>query len=268
MVIVDSHCHVSLSWYEPVESLLFQMDRHGVAHAVLIQMQGQFDNSYLFECVRRYPGRFSPVVLVDAARSDAVDALARLADEGASGVRFGATTRSPGADPLAIWRAAANLGLAVSCAGKAADFASGSFAELVTALPGLSIVVEHLGSVSQPDRDETERAARLSGFALACFPNVLIKATGLGEFCRRASPVTEPDPFARPEPPLLEKALAAFGSRRVMWGSDYPPVSGREGYGNALRLPRERFAALSNVTDADLDRIFGGTALTVFPVRG
>ena len=62
MVIVDSHCHVSSNWYEPVESLLFQMDRHGVAHAVLIQMQGRFDNSYQFDCVRRYPGRWEVAV--------------------------------------------------------------------------------------------------------------------------------------------------------------------------------------------------------------
>ncbi len=38
MIIVDSHCHISPVWYEPVESLLFQMDRNDVAHAVLIQM--------------------------------------------------------------------------------------------------------------------------------------------------------------------------------------------------------------------------------------
>ena len=81
-------------------------------------------------------------------------------------------------------------------------------------------------------------------------------------------PVTEPVPFAQPEPPLLGRTLEAFGSERMMWGSDYPPVSGREGYGNALRLPMERLGALPAVTETDLGRIFGGTALSVFPVRG
>ena len=55
-MIADSHCHVSPHWYEPVESLLFQMDRNGVEHAVLIQMQSQFDNSYQQECIQRFPG--------------------------------------------------------------------------------------------------------------------------------------------------------------------------------------------------------------------
>lgn len=268
MVIVDSHCHVSPSWYEPVESLVFQMERHGVAHAVLIQMQGQFDNSYQFDCVRRFPGRFAPVVVLDATRPDAPTTLAQLAAEGASGVRLMPTTRSPGPDPLAIWRAAVNLGLAVSCGGYAADFASEAFAELVATFPEVPIVVEHLASINQPERDETERAERLRAFALARFPNVYIKLPGLGEVFRRALPVTEPDPFVKPGPPVLAQALKAFGSHRLMWGSDYPPVSAREGYGNALRLPMERLAALPTVDDDDLARIFGGTALSVFPVRG
>ncbi len=131
MVIADSHCHVSPYWYEPVESLLFQMDRNGVEHAVLIQMQSQFDNSYQQECIQRFPGRFASVVIVDTDRTDAVDELERLAGEGASGVRLKPSIRSPGEDPLAIWRAAERLGLPVSCIGSSSEFASNEFAEIV-----------------------------------------------------------------------------------------------------------------------------------------
>jgi L-fuconolactonase len=268
MIVVDGHCHASLVWYEPVESLLDQMERNDVRHAVLIQMQGEFDNTYQFDCVRRYPGRFAPVVLVDVASADAPETLARLAGEGASGVRLSATARSLGDDPLAIWRQAARLGLSISCAGSATDFASPEFAALVESVPKVRIVLEHLGSLSRPDRDDAERAARIKAFELARFPNVLIKATGLGEFCRRAIPIAEPEPFAQPEPPHLREALDAFGPRRLIWGSDFPPVSSREGYRNALRLPMARFAAMPEIGDDELAAIFGGTALSVFPVRG
>src|SRR5579859_1824117 len=105
MLIVDSHCHVSDCWYEPVESLLFQMDRNGVEKAILIQMNGQANNAYQAACVRKYPGRFASVVVVDAGRTDAPATLERLAAEGASGVRLSPGTRSPGDDPLAIWHA-------------------------------------------------------------------------------------------------------------------------------------------------------------------
>jgi L-fuconolactonase len=265
MPIIDSHCHVSPHWYEPVESLLWQMERHGVDGAVLIQMQGQTNNDYQFDCVRRFPGRFAPVVIVDASLPDAPGSLARLAGAGASGVRLGATTRSPGDDPLAIWRAAARLGLAVSCAGTSAEFAADEFAGLAATLLELPIVIEHLGSVSRPDADEGHDALRRRVFALARFPNLYMKVPGLGEFCRRALPVKQPFPFVEPIPPYLDLALEAFGPGRMMWGSDYPPVSSREGYGNALRLPLDRFAALG---PDDRDRIFGGTALAIFPPRG
>ncbi len=268
MAIVDAHCHVSQYWYEPVEVLLAQMERNGVGHAVLVQMQGQFNNDYQSECLRRFPGRFASVVLVDAAAADAPETLGRLVDDGASGVRLSATTRSPGDDPLLIWREAERLGLAISCAGAASDFAAPEFADLVEALPGLTIVLEHLGSLNRPDRTERDRLDRQKVFALARYSNVFMKIPGLGEFCERANPATEPNPFVQPEPDLLAQAVSAFGPHRLMWGSDYPPVSSREGFANALRQPMDRIRGLPGVSDADVERIFGGTALAVFPVHG
>jgi len=64
-----------------------------------------------------------------------------------------------------------------------------------------------------------------------------------------------------PIPPLLPSAYAAFGANRMMWGSDYPPVSMREGYRNALRFTMERFADKSEEEQAS---IFGGVAGHLF----
>ena len=36
-------------------------------------------------------------------------------------------------------------------------------------------------------------------------------------------------------PPLFEMARDAFGVKRMMWGSDFPPSAAREGYANTLR---------------------------------
>jgi L-fuconolactonase len=264
MIVADAHCHASLAWYEPVETLLFQMERYSVSHAVLVQIQGQTNNDYQFACVRRYPGRFANVVIVDTDEADAPETLARLAAQGASGVRLRATTRSPGEDPLAIWRAAGRLGLSVSCAGASVDFATETFARLVGALPEVTIVLEHLGSLSRPDRDDTERALRQQVLSLARFPNCCIKITGLGEFAQRALPVREPFPFVQPIPSLLQQVYDAFGPQRMLWGSDYPPSSGREGYGSTLRLPMEQ---LADKPEEDRTLIFGGTALRIFPPR-
>src|SRR5438552_13849082 len=106
MVIVDAHCHVSELFFEPVELLLYQMERNEVQHAVLIQIRGQYDNSYQEECIRRCPGKFSSVVMVNVQRNDALVALEESVNRGAVGVRLRV------ADAEAVWRHAATLGIA------------------------------------------------------------------------------------------------------------------------------------------------------------
>lgn len=261
MVIVDTHCHVSPAWYEPVESLLHQMDANGVEHAVLVQMHGQTSNEYQFECVRRFPDRLASVVLVDTESPNAVPELKRLAERGACGVRLPATARSPGEDPLAIWREAAQLGLPVTSGGRSAGFASEAFAQLVQALPDLAVIIEHLGSSNAPDGEPAPYEIRRQVFDLSRFSNVYIKVHGLGEFCTRALPVAEPFPFEKPIPPLLEMACEAFGAGRMMWGSDYPPVSAREGYRNALQFTMDQLVSKS---EEDRNLIFGGVAVRLF----
>ncbi len=262
-MIVDTHCHVALGWYEPVEALVDQMDRNGVGQAVLVQIQGQTNNEYQRRCVERFPDRLVSVVIVDTQSPDAARQLEREKELGARGVRFTASTRSPGDDPLLIWRAAARLGLPVTCGGTASAFASDEFAALVETLPELPIIVEHLGSVNHPDGEGSPYETRRKVFALARFPNAYLKIHGLGEFAKRAMPVREPFPFEEPIPPLLELAYEAFGADHLLWGSDFPPVSGREGYANALRLTMDRFADKS---EQDRSRIFGGTAAELYGI--
>ena len=70
-----------------------------------------------------------------------------------------------------------------------------------------------------------------------------------------------PFPFERDGLALLDLAYESFGAARMLWGSDYPPVSGREGYTNALRLPHAHFAGNA---ESDRDLIFGGVARKVY----
>jgi L-fuconolactonase len=259
--IVDSHCHVALGWYEPVEVLVGQMDRNGVEQAVLIQINGQTDNSYQMACVRKHPDRLRSVVIVDTDRPDAPDVLERLVSEGATGIRLRPSVRSPGDDPLAIWKKAAALGISVSSGGTREEFADDAFAEVFEACPTLPIVIEHLGSLTWEDFAGGAMTPRPKMFDLARFPNAYVKICGLGEFAQRAMPVREPFPFVEPIPPLLELAYQAFGPSRIMWGSDYPPVSRREGYSNALRLT---MAQLRDKSDNERALMFGDVAAKVF----
>lgn len=258
MLIVDTHCHASPVWFQPVETLLNEMNMAAVDKALLVQIRGEFDNSYLVECMRRFPGRFSVIAMVDTDRPEAGDVLEGWVRQGCEGLRLGPSTRSPGRNPLAIWRKAADLGIATSCLGALAEFASPQFESLFKEFPNMPIIIEHLGG-GGTDRSEgwTEYKKVLG---LARYPNAYMKVPGLGELCPRPMPMIHPNPFPR-VPPLIEMAIDAFGAKRLMWGSDFPPVANREGYRNALRFPMELIPFKS---PADKEWVFGNTAASMF----
>ena len=66
-------------------------------------------------------------------------------NQGLEGVRLRATLQSPGSDPLAIWRKAADLGIAISVQGTLEEFGSPEFENVIKELPSLNIILEHLG---------------------------------------------------------------------------------------------------------------------------
>ena len=258
MVIVDTHCHALPYWFEPIEILLDQMARNDVAKAVLIQIRGMYDNSYLIECMRRFPGRFSVVAMVDTDMPDAPESLEKWVKEGAEGVRLSPSVRSPGSDPLAIWRKAAELDVAVSSLGSLEEFASSEFKAVVREFPNLNIIIEHLGGGggdTSPPHNTYRKVLRLSQYG-----NTFMKIPGLGEICPRPMPFRQPFPFES-VPPLIEMAIDAFGPSRLMWGSDFPPVASREGYRNALRFPMEHVPFKS---ETDKEWIFGKTAMSLW----
>lgn len=248
MQIVDTHCHIGLHKYEPVEALLFHMQRAGVAQAVFIQYMGNTDNAYLVETIAAHPGKFAAAMLVPA--DDDGSAIRAWAERGIGGIRLAANFRGSGRDPLAHWRAADELGLVISAPSSPATLASAEFAEVLGLFPELSIVIEHLGG-AKPGMTLDDFQPVL---ALAAHDNLTIKLPGFGEFCHL------PCPFEN-VPPLADLALEAFGPRRMMWGSDWPPVSSREGYDSSLSFPLDYFAALS---DDERAWLFGRTAQKVW----
>ncbi len=259
MLIVDTHVHVALHIYEPVEMLLTQMAYNGVEKTLLVQSTTTFDNTYVIECARRFPGRFSVVCRVDVDSPTALDDLEKWSKEGAETVRLRNFHRSPGDDSFALWRKAAELGMSVSVGGPANVFASADFVNLVESLPNLTFVIEHLGGMgifaTDGEREaDPDYALFQQVLRLADYPNTYMKIHGMGEIC--------PAPFPYLDiPPYVEMAYKAFGPRRMLWGSDWPRVILREGYRNALRFTMDQMPFCSR---EDLGWIFGETALSLW----
>ena len=139
--LIDTHAHlISDDWatYRPraftpdlpvperpgftvtAENLLAVMDEHGVEHACLVQ-RGHvygYDNSYILDSARRFPGRFHPIVILDTQDPRTPDTYRRMVrEDGVAGFRM-ANSRpwildtgwmsSPTA--MNIWQACAELG--------------------------------------------------------------------------------------------------------------------------------------------------------------
>ncbi|MDP7161804.1 MAG: amidohydrolase family protein [Dehalococcoidia bacterium] len=257
-MIIDTHCHAGQNWFLPIESLEFEMNQVGVDAAVLIQHGGTYNNDYLFEEAAKRGDRFKVVVMVDPTDPDPLGTLEKLAGQGAAGVRIAPDGAFDAlSDVTDIWRRAGELGLAISSLGNAKQFSAPTFKKIIDDCPDTQIVIEHLAGVGITDPPYTDYESALK---CAQRPNITLKVPGLGEITRRP-PILLPDFRFDNIPPLFEMAHEAFGADRMMWGSDYPPSAGREGYGNALEGVRNHPAfAMGD----DVDWVLGGTAARVW----
>lgn len=229
--IVDTHVHAGLTKYEPIESLIDQMFRHRVDCAVLVQHAGEFDNRYLIECAQRFPGRFVVAALVDVTQPDAADHLSALveASPAVQGVRLNlAQLLQQDAGAEATWRRADELGLNITLSASLRGLASDDMIRVAERFTQVRLHIEHLGHPDPMEPEPYETYRRV--LALARFPHVVLKVSGFYSFTTLPwSPYTDTVRF-------FQLTHEAFGARRMMWGSDFPPVSFREGYFNALRF--------------------------------
>jgi L-fuconolactonase len=118
--------------------------------------------------------------------------------------------------------------------------------------PGLHVVVDHGAKPRIRDGEIASWAAAMA--AIAVHPEVSCKLSGL---------VTEALPDADLETlrPYVATLLELFGSRRLIWGSDWPVVGLAGGYDRWHDLAREALTGLDTAAQAD---VFGGNAERVY----
>jgi L-fuconolactonase len=124
-------------------------------------------------------------------------------------------------------------------------------AELAGALPGLTVVLDHLGKPPHGQPDFPNWRAAFEG--VAARPNTVAKVSGLQV---RGEPFT-----AAGIRPAWETALELFGPDRLMWGSDWPMTLLTAGYAGTWEVMAELFGEL---TEKEQGKILEGTAQRVY----
>jgi len=214
MPLIDNHVHAG-DKYGPVENVLQQMDAHGITHAVIVQHVGQYNNTYLAQCLERHPDRFWGVAMVDLALPDAPKTLRTwLKGEKLHGVRLQATSLSRRPD---VWDVAVECHGAVSVMGlQPHDL--GQIERLkafLEANPRARLKLEHL---AHPE--PTEPPPHLT------YQRVMELSQYKGVYLQLSSPYTHSQKEYPYEDmlPFVEMAKEHFGPYRLIWGSCYPPV--------------------------------------------
>ena len=224
MPLIDNHIHAG-DKYGPVENAIEKMDSLGVAHAVIVQHVGQYNNSYLAQCLERYPSRFWIVAMVDLALPDAPKTLNTvLKKDKLDGVRLPAASLSRRPD---VWDMAVECRGVISVMGlQPRDL--GQIERLKKFLddnPKARMKIEHLG---HPDPAEPP--------PYITYQRVMELASHKGVYLQLSAPYTHTKKGYPYEDmlPFVEMAKKQFGPFHLIWGSSYPPVEMYMTYAQSL----------------------------------
>jgi L-fuconolactonase len=240
------------------ESLLAAMDEAGIRHAMVVQASTAYgnDNRYVVDAVKAHPDRFRGVFSVDVLAPDAVERLEFWLGEGLSGLRLFLTgTTMPGQASwlddergYPAWDYAQAHDVSICLQMTAAGIPA--LRRMLGLFPRSRVLLDHL---ARPDlADGPPYASAQPLFELARYPGVYLKLTNrtIAEASRGAS---TPQAF-------FPRVLAAFGARRIAWGSNFPSAEG-----SLKSLLAEAQAGLAMLTEEDRAWIFGDTARSLYP---
>ena len=267
--IIDPHVHVwkidpKYPWAKETtrpptkdataEMLLENMKRNGVSNTVLVQViHYRWDNSYVADVLKQYPGKFQGIARVDPANPAAPDHLSKLVEEqGFKGVRLspgagaaGDWIRGPLMEPL--WARCEKLKVPMTVLAPVTRMPD--VAALIEKHPSLTVVIDHMADSPIDKPAELEKL-----LALERYPHVFVKISHTWSLSKQEYPYA--DTHAQ-----VKRLLDKFGARRLMWGTDWPIVESHTTYDKALAVVRDEMKFLS---DEDKSWILGRTVERVW----
>jgi predicted TIM-barrel fold metal-dependent hydrolase len=239
------------------DELLAQARPAGVGRVVLIQMSFYgFDNCYMLDAIREYPGVFSGVAVIDEHAADVPNTMRELKARGVRGFRINPAAQLVqkwlGSDGMAqMWKVGAAEGLAMC--GLINPEALEPMDRMCEKFPDTTVVIDHFGRVGI---DGTIREADVASLCkLARHKNTHVKVSAHYALGKKAAPYTDLGP-------MIRRLVDAYSPERLMWATDCPyQVQNGHTYRDSIELIRSRLEFLS---PADRKCLLETTAERVF----
>jgi predicted TIM-barrel fold metal-dependent hydrolase len=196
-------------------------------------------------------GTFEPVITHDDSPEEYVARIHEM--PGMIGIRMGISYgrmidlyRAGVHEPYYV--AAERLGVPIFIAlhGHATEFEA-----TITAHPGLRFIVDHVGLPTPPNGAQPGQhlfAELPSVLALARFPNVAVKFTGVPALSAESYPFADVWPHMR-------ELVDAFGADRLMWGSDFTRCKSLHTYRDSVNF----FVFTDQLSESEKEAMGSGT---------
>lgn len=200
-----------------VEELQAQCKPVGVERVVLIQMSFYgYDNSYILDSIRNFPGKYSGVAVIDQNAKDPAAEMRSLKQQGIRGFRI-----YPKNERVDDWLSAPSLHR-MFATGAALKMAMCCLID-ANALPALDrmcrefpetpVVIDHLCRIGAVGPIEAKDVKSLCD--MARHKNLSVKVSAFYALGKKKAPYLD-------LAPLIKQVFEAFGPERLMWASDSP----------------------------------------------
>ena len=200
--------------------LIDDMNANGVTHSILVQViYHGWDNTYVADCVKRFPDRFRGHGLIDPTDPGVADKLEYwMKEHGLHGMRFSAIYYQNKDEWMTadftkkLWEKARKLGAVFNF-----FIASKQLPTLEVMLkqyPEVPIIIDHVSQIDLGAHSAEEDFRRL--VRLERYPNVYVKVSELASVS-----ASKTYPFVDAYP-WVKRLYEAFGGDRLLWGTGYP----------------------------------------------
>ena len=256
---IDTHCHVWAPGTRPPEKGDFTYEDIakmgapiGVSKVVIVVVLTEGNLDYALSIKDKNPGKIGIIALIDPTLPDLAKQMEINRSKGILGYRINskftrdAFLEQPGIDNM--WDIAANLNVSM-CLLRHAGVDLQTIKDTMKKHPKTKVVIDHLGHVNPSDPAELKEFLKL-----ADNPNCYLKVSKF--FTNRVAKTG----FEEMQP-MLKQMWNAFGSERLMWGSNAPvEVSTASQYQGAFKLIRDS----EFFSKSDKENIFKNTAEKLF----